>query len=361
MGVGAIEDGEALVGQVACHLVLEDAVGHHGAFLGVGVGVDEADEFAFLLVAPHLFLDLVLVVGDDGVRGVDDVLGGTVVLFQADESIVGVVVLEVEDVLDVGAAEGIDALGVVAYHADVLEQRRDAFHDEVLSVVGVLVLVDEDELESVLVFVEHIGVVAQEDVGEIQDVVEVHGVGAVQTVIVELEQFGDERLVRLAVSLLDVGVVGVVFGRVEARLGRRDARQYLLGWVHFGIETQVLEDLRHERLRVVGVIDGEVGSEANLLRLDAQDAGEDGVEGAHPHVAGLAGVDELHDAFLHLAGGFVGEGEGHDAEGVDAFLDHIGDAVGEGAGLARTGTGDHHHWAFYSGNGLSLRLVEVFQ
>ena len=31
------------------------------------------------------------------------------------------------------------------------------------------------------------------------------------------------------------------------------------------------------------------------------------MEGTHPHVTGVAGVDELHDAFLHLAGGLVGE------------------------------------------------------
>ena len=208
-----------LVGEVACHLVAEDTVGHHGAFLGVAVGVDEADELAFLLVAPHLFLDLVFVVGDDAVRRVDDVLGGAVVLFQADEFVVGVVVLEVEDVLDVGATEGVDALGVVTYHAEVFEQSGDTLHDEVLGVVGVLVLVDEDELEVVLVFVKHVGVVTEQDVGEIEDVVEVHGVGAVQAVIVELEQLSDERLVRLAVGFLDLGIVGIVFGRVEARLG----------------------------------------------------------------------------------------------------------------------------------------------
>ena len=124
LGIGAVEDGEALVGQMTRHLVLEDAVGHHGAFLGVAVGVDEADEFARFLVAPHLFLDLVFVVGDDGIRGVDDVLGGAVVLFQPNQLIVGVVVLEVEDVLDVGPTEGVDALCVVAHHADMLTVAR---------------------------------------------------------------------------------------------------------------------------------------------------------------------------------------------------------------------------------------------
>ncbi len=79
--------------------------------------MNQANQVTFLLVAPHLFLDLVFVVCDDAVRGIDDVLGGTVVLFQPNQFIVGVVVLEVEDVLDVGATEGIDALGIVAHHA----------------------------------------------------------------------------------------------------------------------------------------------------------------------------------------------------------------------------------------------------
>ena len=47
-------------------------------------------------------------------------------------------------------------------------------------------------------------------------------------------------------------------------------------------------------------------------------------------------------------------------EAGSALLDHIGDAVGEGAGRARAGTGNHHHGAFYGGNGLTLRLVKVF-
>ena len=65
-------------------------------------------------VAPHAFLDLVAVVGDDIVRRLDDGLGGAVVLLQTDQLVVGIIVLEVEDILDVGATETVDRLGIVA-------------------------------------------------------------------------------------------------------------------------------------------------------------------------------------------------------------------------------------------------------
>lgn len=98
-----------------------------------------------------------------------------------------------------------------------------------------------------------------------------------------------------------------------------------------------------------------------MLCLDAKDAGEDGVEGAHPHVAGIVGVDEFDDTVFHLTGGLVGEGQRHDREGVDAFGDHVGDAVGEGAGLARAGAGDDHHGAIDSGDGLALGFIKLVE
>ena len=200
------------------------------------------------VVAPHAFLDLVLVVCYDAVRCLDDGLGGPVVLFQADELIVGVVVFEVQDVLYVGTAEAVDRLGVVAHHADVLEEGGQTADDEVLCEVGVLVLVHKDVLEVVLVLVEDVGVVAEQHVGEEEDVVEVHRIGTLQAVVIHLEDLGDEGLVGLAVGLLDDGVVGVVLGRVEARLGGGDACLDVFGGIHLGVELHLLEYLVDERL-----------------------------------------------------------------------------------------------------------------
>ena len=56
---------------------------------------------------------------------------------------VGKVLLELENVADIGAAPGVDALVLVAHGADVLVLAGQQLHQLVLRAVGVLVLVDE--------------------------------------------------------------------------------------------------------------------------------------------------------------------------------------------------------------------------
>jgi len=82
------------------------------------------------------------------------------------------------------------------------------------------------------------------------------------------------------------------------------------------------------------------------------------MEGAHPEVLGL-GADEFGDAVAHLAGGFVGEGECEDAEGVDAELEEVGDAVGQRACLAAAGAGNYHDGALGACRGLALWFIQL--
>ena len=103
---------------------------------------------------------------DDGVGRVQDVLGGAVVLLQPDDPGALVLLLEGEDILDGGAAEAVDGLVVVAHHADVLRSlpaRVDG--QQVLQVVGVLVLVDQHVAELVLVIVPHLLVLLEQTDG----------------------------------------------------------------------------------------------------------------------------------------------------------------------------------------------------
>ena len=100
--------------------------------------------------------------------------GGAVVLFQLEQLGLRVVFFEVEDVLDVGAAKGVDALGIVSHHTDILMHGAQLLDDEVLGEVGVLVLVHQDVAEAVLVFVEQIGEVPKQHIHLVQQVVEVH-------------------------------------------------------------------------------------------------------------------------------------------------------------------------------------------
>ena len=59
-----------------------------------------------------------------------------------------IVLLEIEDILDLGTAEGIYGLRVIAHHTKVLMGLAELFQYEILGEVGVLVLIDHDVLES---------------------------------------------------------------------------------------------------------------------------------------------------------------------------------------------------------------------
>ena len=76
----------------------------------------------------------------------------------------------------IGSAEGVDALRVVAHHADVGVGLCQAAYDEILRVVGILVLIYEDVPEPVPVLFQRVGKVPEKDVGVYQQVVEIHGV-----------------------------------------------------------------------------------------------------------------------------------------------------------------------------------------
>lgn len=68
--------------------------------------------------------------------------------------------------------------------------------------------------------------------------------------------------------------------------------------------------------------------------------------------------DHAGDAFLHLGGGLVGEGDGKNLRWRDFSLQHVGDAAGDGTCLSRTGTGENHDRAVLCGDSLALGVVQ---
>ena len=92
-----------------------------------------------------------LVGGDHAGGGGEDVRGRAVVLLEPDHRGAGEVLLEAQDVADLGAAPAVDRLVVVADAADVAVAAGEQPQPEVLRDVGVLVLVDEDVAEPALV------------------------------------------------------------------------------------------------------------------------------------------------------------------------------------------------------------------
>ena len=276
LGVGAVEDRHVVARAAAVHVAL-DLAGHE-ARLGVLVlELAQVHRLALAGVGPEVLGLLGAVVGDQRVGGVEHRLGGAVVLLELDDGGVGEVVLELEDVADVGAAEGVDRLRVVADHRQVAVLVGQQPQPPVLRVVGVLVLVHQHVAEGPAVAVEHLGEQLEQVHAAEQQVVEVHRVHRVDPLLVELVDLGGGLLeVGADLDPVGLGVQQLVLGVGDLALdaARREA---------LGVHAQLLDAALDQPHRVGLVVDREAAGVAQPLGVGAQHARAGGVEGHHPH------------------------------------------------------------------------------
>lgn len=314
----------------------------------------QAQRLAVLAVGPQLLAQASLVVGDQGVGGLEDRRGGTVVLLQADHLGVGEVVAELLDVLDPCATPAVDRLVVVTDHHQAVAALGKNPQPGVLHGVGVLELVHQDMAEAPLVVLEHAGMVAPEVQGAQQQLGEVDhpGAGAGRLVgFVDLQHGGEEQV---AAGLDVLRPQALVLLPVDEPLGlaRRPA---LL------VEAEFADHPLDQALLVVAVEDLEVLAQPGLAPVRAQQAMGEAVEGADPHARRID-PEQLLDAVAHLRRRLVGEGHRQDAVGRGVLdLDQPGDPVHQHAGLARAGAGEDQLAAQRRGHGLALRVVEGVQ
>ncbi len=279
--------GLALVGEPV-HLL-----GHERRLVVLVVGDIAGDRRPVARLRPELLRHPAGVAGDDRVGRGQDVLGGAVVLLKQDDRGTGKIPLELVDVPDRGAAEGVDGLVGVAHHAQLGGRARrrglaaavragellpGQLRDQhVLRVVGVLVLVYEHMPEPGPVLGGHLGERLQQVDRDHDQVVEVHGarrdqpalvlgVGLGQRLLPVAGSAGGERLV-VDELVLEAGDLG----------GHRLRRMVL------DVELKLAADQGHQPLRVGLVVDRERGRVAEPLALAAQDPHAGGVERHQPH------------------------------------------------------------------------------
>ena len=274
--------------------------------------------------------------GDEARCGGEDVPGGAVVALQPDHACAGKILLEAEDVADLGAAPAIDRLIVVADAADAVMGLRQQPEPEVLCDVGVLILVHQQIAEALLVVGEHVGMLGEEGQVVQQEIAEIDGVHGAEPLLIGLVQS----------RRTPVRVIGAVRTRylVDGQppvLPTLDDDRESACRPSLLVDVRRPDDLLQQANLVVGVEDGEVRLEPGELGMAAEDPGGDGMEGAEPEPGGGASHQSLHAAD-HFARRLVGEGDREHLSGPGAAGgEDVGKARGEHAGLAGAGAREH--------------------
>ena len=333
-----------------------DPVADHAGLL---VGIPQADDVDLLslrIVAPgpQRLAQPPLVVGDQPGGGGEDGRGGAVVALQLDDLGSGEVLLEAKNVLHLGAAPRVYRLIVIANATNVLVPLRQQPQPQVLHQVGVLVLVHEDVAEAAVVVGQDFGLGPQDLRHVQQQVAEIGGVELLQAVLVGAVQRAGQAAGEVA-FLPDRNPVR----RQATVLPALDHAHQGRGGPTLRVEVGGLHHLFQQAQLVVAVQDGEAGRQAHKLRMAAQHAGAQGVEGAEPQALRRA-AQQVADALPHLLRGLVGERHRqHLARCRLALQQDMGEARRQHAGLAGAGAGQHQHGAVHGLHRFALLGVQA--
>ncbi len=193
LGIGPVEERDITVVQPLA-AQRPDRLRHPASFFVLVPGAVDLRPLSLGVVRPEALLPARAVVRDDGRGDAQDALGRAVVLLERHDEAIGEVLLEVEDVAQIGAAPAIHGLVGVAHDAEVPVLLGQKLDDAVLGAVGVLVFVHEHVRPERPVPRERLGRGLEEPDYEQQQVVEVHAADGAQAVFVRAIELGDPLL-----------------------------------------------------------------------------------------------------------------------------------------------------------------------
>ncbi len=190
--------------------------------------------------------------------------------------------------------------------------------------------------------------------GDAQQVVEIHGVGHQQPVLVLAIDLG------YAVLAQGLGPRGEGLEVDQLPLGGADDRVHPPGRKALGVEIEVPDHISSEAHRVSLVVDAERGPVPEHTRVYPKDPNARRMKGGHPHPP-CNRPHQRHQALAHLVRGLVGEGDGQYLGRGHPVGHQPGNAVGKHPGLARAGPSDDEQRAAAVAHRTALLGVEPVQ
>ena len=251
--VSAVQDSKVAPRSTIAVLIL-DVHSHLNSLVVVLHNSHKAYLVAHLGSREALLLQTARVVLDERVGSLNDGLCRAIVLLELIDLGRRIVPLEREDILDLRTTEGVDTLRIVTHNAYVGVEQRQTAHDDILRHIRILILIDKHIAELLLILCQHLGHVAQQDVGLQEQVVEVHS--TVELTAAAVFSIYVARLGNLKLAILgrECRIGDICARRNQAVLRHRDTRSDSLRLVLLLREVHILDNRLHQILGIVRLV-----------------------------------------------------------------------------------------------------------
>ena len=146
------------------------------------------------ILAENVLPYLAFILANQRIGSLYDELCGTVVLLKFEEACtLRILLLEIQDVVNVGTTKRIDTLCIIANDTDTTVLLGKLQHDFLLRIVGVLILVDEHIAKTLNILLADVLMLMKQQIGLHQQVVEVHSVSLSATLHIPIIYMGNLR------------------------------------------------------------------------------------------------------------------------------------------------------------------------
>ena len=298
---------------------------------------------------PQLFSQAPGVMADDGIRRLQNIAGGAIVLFQTEHPDRRKILFEFQDVFDLRATPPIDGLIVVPHRHELPGHASQQLEPCVLHAVGVLELIHQQITKAVAVVGQDVGVFQPQFVTAQQQLRKVHCAGLLTCRFVpdiDVAERPVDRPDRVDVAAPPAFVLCGIDER--RRLPRREP---------LFVDAERADDPAHQPHLIVAVENLKALRQPRCLPMDAQQSMGNAVKRPHPQGAQRQ-AEQRFDAPPHLPRGLVGERHRHDVVGRRARLQQVRDAMHQHARLAAARASQHETVAWGRAYGGALGVIQ---
>ena len=345
-------------------------------------------------IGPEMFGLSAGIVGNHAVGSVQNVLGGTIILFQTNHGAVRKFFFESENIFDRRSAEPVDTLLIITHNTKVSAGMSQQRNQLILSMVRVLILVHQYIGKTVLILCQFLRKPPEQFHSQVNNIVKIQSVGFPQMPLVRRIQSGNRLL-------------AVVFSGIFPHFLRRDHRIFGVADLLYDTPRRellfgniaVCKAAFHQLSGIVRIINGKVTAVSQPFDASPQDLYTGRVEcgGMHGRCQFLS--QGACQTCPHFSGSLIGKGDRQNIPRADrgncqylpqAFhvfrffsvnvglqpddiffwqvavclcvavtkINHVDNSADNGGGLAAAGTGEHQNRSVYGKNRLLLLFIQ---